>query len=74
MAESNNAAAPAINTNIESGNFDEKAGHHNAPEHVPATKPKAEEAAPAPVEAPKEEAKAEVSHSSGLVTCVVNRV
>ncbi|KAI0194656.1 hypothetical protein EV127DRAFT_420907 [Xylaria flabelliformis] len=44
MAEPNNAAAPAINTNIESGNFDEKAGHHNAPEHVPATKPKAEEA------------------------------
>lgn len=43
MAEPNTAAAPAINTNIESGNFDEKAGHHN-PEHAPATKPKPEEA------------------------------
>lgn len=27
MAESNNAAAPALHTNIESGNFDEKAAH-----------------------------------------------
>ncbi|KAI8955875.1 plasma-membrane proton-e [Xylaria longipes] len=43
MAEPNTAAAPAINTNIESGNFDEKAAHHN-PGHVPATKPKAEDA------------------------------
>lgn len=40
MAESHAAAAPALNTNIESGHFDEKAGHNNtAP--VSDTKPKA---------------------------------
>ena len=41
MAEPNAAAAPAIHTNIESGNFDEKAGYAEKP---PATKPKGEEA------------------------------
>ncbi|GAW15669.1 hypothetical protein ANO14919_050880 [Xylariales sp. No.14919] len=42
MAEPNNsAAAPAINTNIESGNFDEKAGHHNTQPTV--SKPKVED-------------------------------
>lgn len=42
MAESNTAAAPAINTNIESGEFDEKAAHHNTPPSNP-TKTKGEE-------------------------------
>lgn len=41
MAESNPAGAPALNTNIESGNFNEKAAH---PTEAPAaTKPKVEE-------------------------------
>jgi H+-transporting ATPase len=41
MAESNNAATPAIHTNIESGHFDEKAAHHDNT-HAP-MKPKAED-------------------------------
>lgn len=43
MADPNQAAAaPALNTNIESGHFDEKAGHNNT---VPVsdTKPKVDE-------------------------------
>lgn len=43
MAEPNNsAAAPAINTNIESGHFDEKASHHNT--QPTTTKPKVDDA------------------------------
>ncbi|KAJ8125588.1 hypothetical protein O1611_g8050 [Lasiodiplodia mahajangana] len=38
MAEPNTAAAPAINTNIESGNFDEKAAHADNQPTVPKTK------------------------------------
>ncbi|KAI0536886.1 plasma-membrane proton-e [Xylaria digitata] len=42
MAEPNNSAAtPALNTNIESGNFDEKAVHNTEPTH---TKPKVDDA------------------------------
>ncbi|KAI1428518.1 plasma-membrane proton-e [Xylaria sp. FL1777] len=42
MAESNNSAgAPALNTNIESGHFDEKAAHHNT--EPTTTKPKVDE-------------------------------
>lgn len=40
MAESQPAGAPALNTNIESGDFNEKDGHHA---EAPATKPKTEE-------------------------------
>lgn len=44
MAESNTAAAPALHTNIESGNFDEKHHHSGAPvESTPAKKVEAEE-------------------------------
>jgi hypothetical protein len=43
MAEPNSAAAPAIHTNIESGNFDEKAAHHHNTEPAPAHKPKMED-------------------------------
>lgn len=43
MAEPNTAAAPAINTNIESGNFDEKSAPLDHPAHTTA-KPKAEDA------------------------------
>jgi H+-transporting ATPase len=42
MAEPNSAAAPALNTNIESGNFDEKVAHRDN-EPVPTHKPKIEE-------------------------------
>lgn len=42
MAEPNTAAAPAINTNIESGNFDEKAAH--AENQPTVTKTKGDEA------------------------------
>ncbi|KAI0433279.1 plasma-membrane proton-e [Xylaria sp. FL1042] len=42
MAEPNNsAAAPALNTNIESGHFDEKAAHHNT--EPATTKPKVDD-------------------------------
>ncbi|RYP52601.1 hypothetical protein DL768_002251 [Monosporascus sp. mg162] len=40
MAESNPAGAPALNTNIESGGFNEKEAHQS---RAPATKPKVEE-------------------------------
>ncbi|RYP84702.1 hypothetical protein DL769_001136 [Monosporascus sp. CRB-8-3] len=40
MAESNPAGAPALNTNIESGDFNEKEAHQA---RAPATKPKVEE-------------------------------
>ncbi|KAI0479078.1 plasma-membrane proton-e [Xylariaceae sp. FL0804] len=43
MAESNNAAAPALHTNIESGNFDEKAAHRNEPTPAATTKAKPED-------------------------------
>jgi len=42
MAEPNSAAAPALNTNIESGNFDEKVAHRDT-EPAPTHKPKIEE-------------------------------
>jgi len=43
MAESNAAAAPALNTNIESGHFDEKAAHNNTTAPAADTKPKVED-------------------------------
>ncbi|KAI1343991.1 plasma-membrane proton-e [Xylariaceae sp. FL0016] len=44
MAESNAAGAPELNTNIESGHFDEKAGHHSEdPALQTKHKPKAED-------------------------------
>lgn len=43
MADHQPAAAPALNTNIESGHFDEKAAHNNTAAPVTDTKPKVEE-------------------------------
>jgi H+-transporting ATPase len=43
MAESNAAAAPALNTSIESGKFDEKEAQHKNTEPNPAAKGAVEE-------------------------------